>query len=65
MAHQAKQRVINELKRLGWIEQRNNKHMIFKNCQKPGTVIVICANGSKDLSPGAIRDLRKKAGIIL
>jgi predicted RNA binding protein YcfA (HicA-like mRNA interferase family) len=55
--------VIKKITKLGWVEVRQTgSHRIFKHPDH-ALSIVVPDHGKKDLKPGLLRDILKKAGL--
>ena len=55
--------VIRLLEKHGWVEMRSRgSHRHFKHPQQP-SVITVPGNEGKELAPGTLNDILKKAGL--
>jgi predicted RNA binding protein YcfA (HicA-like mRNA interferase family) len=55
--------VVKLLLKQGWIEMRSKgSHRHFKHPQHP-LVITVPGNGGRELAPGTLNDILKKAGL--
>jgi predicted RNA binding protein YcfA (HicA-like mRNA interferase family) len=55
--------VVRLLERAGWIEMRSKgSHRHFRHPQRP-VLVTVPGNDGKELAPGTLNDILKKAGL--